>query len=172
MTLEEGFRILELPKTATFKEVRSAYRRLARIHHPDRHHQSGRAIHEAEESMKLLNAAFAAVAAALDPSRHPTSRPGTAAEHHASRAGRQTALSRFRALWRRGVRLDLGKDNLADYAFGAFILTLLVCAIVAAAQFARESRIWIPVLLFDLIAGIVYVIHGVWSFFPDPEDDP
>ena len=37
VSLEECYRLLELPETATAEEIRAAFRRLARQHHPDTH---------------------------------------------------------------------------------------------------------------------------------------
>lgn len=47
---------LNVPKTATEKEIKQAYRKLAREHHPDLH--QGKAKEEAEEKFKLINEAY------------------------------------------------------------------------------------------------------------------
>ena len=54
--IDEARRLLELGEAATLKEIKSAYRRLAHRHHPDKH--SGAAGDEAEETMKRLNWAY------------------------------------------------------------------------------------------------------------------
>lgn len=49
------YEVLGVPRTATEKEIKSAYRRLARKHHPDLHPQAERA--KAEERFKEINEA-------------------------------------------------------------------------------------------------------------------
>lgn len=52
--IEEARKLLALGDAASLKEIKGAYRRLARRHHPDRH---GRADQD-EEAMKRLNWAY------------------------------------------------------------------------------------------------------------------
>jgi len=54
--IDEARRVLGLGETATLKEIKSAYRRMASRHHPDKH--SGDAHAESEEMMKRLNWAY------------------------------------------------------------------------------------------------------------------
>ena len=54
--IDEARRLLGLGETATLKEIRSAYRKLASRHHPDKHSSDARA--ENEEIMKRLNRAY------------------------------------------------------------------------------------------------------------------
>jgi len=53
--IDEARRLLGLGEEATLKEIKSAYRRLAYRHHPDKH--SSTAGEETGETMKRLNAA-------------------------------------------------------------------------------------------------------------------
>ena len=53
--IDEARRVLGLGEAATLKEIRSAYRRLAHHHHPDKHDS---ATEENEEMMKNLNRAY------------------------------------------------------------------------------------------------------------------
>ena len=46
----------EVMRGVTLKEIKSAYRRLAHRHHPDKH--SGATAEETEEMMKRLNSAY------------------------------------------------------------------------------------------------------------------
>lgn len=50
------YEVLGIPKTASEKEIKQAYRKLARQHHPDLH--QGDAKTEAEEKFKLINEAY------------------------------------------------------------------------------------------------------------------
>ncbi|CUH96044.1 hypothetical protein P22_2132 [Propionispora sp. 2/2-37] len=50
------YEVLEVPKTASEKEIKQAYRKLAREYHPDLH--QGRTKTEAEEKFKLINEAY------------------------------------------------------------------------------------------------------------------
>ena len=52
--IDEARRLLGLGEAATLKEIKSAYRRLAHRHHPDRHGGG----EETEEAMKKLNWAY------------------------------------------------------------------------------------------------------------------
>ena len=49
-------KLLGLSESATLREIRAAYRRLANRYHPDKH--SGTSVDEAGETMKRLNAAY------------------------------------------------------------------------------------------------------------------
>ena len=53
--IDEARRLLGLGEAATLKEIRSAYRRLAHHHHPDKHDSPNE---ENEEMMKKLNRAY------------------------------------------------------------------------------------------------------------------
>ena len=53
--IDEARKLLGLGDTATLNEIKSAYRRLAHHHHPDKH-DSG--IEESNEMMKKLNQAY------------------------------------------------------------------------------------------------------------------
>ena len=50
------YEVLKVPQTASEKEIKQAYRKLARQHHPDLH--QGNAKTEAEEQFKLINEAY------------------------------------------------------------------------------------------------------------------
>lgn len=50
------YEVLKVPKTASEKEIKQAYRKLAREHHPDLH--QGEAKAAAEEKIKLINEAY------------------------------------------------------------------------------------------------------------------
>lgn len=50
------YEVLKVPKTASSKEIKQAYRKLAREHHPDLH--QGEAKAQAEEKFKLINEAY------------------------------------------------------------------------------------------------------------------
>ena len=54
--VDEARRLLGLGEAATLKEIKSAYRRMAFRHHPDKH--TGNAGAENEEIMKRLNWAY------------------------------------------------------------------------------------------------------------------
>lgn len=53
--IDEARKLLGLGEIATLKEIKAAYRRLAKIHHPDKHHgpDAGET-----EMMKRLNGAY------------------------------------------------------------------------------------------------------------------
>jgi len=50
------YEALGVPRTATEKEIKTAYRKLARQHHPDLH--QGDAKKAAEEKFKIINEAY------------------------------------------------------------------------------------------------------------------
>lgn len=60
MTLKQKksyyFKILGLPENSSFNEIKSRYRELAKIYHPDINHSEG-----AEEKFKEINEAFSAI---------------------------------------------------------------------------------------------------------------
>ena len=56
LEIDEARKILSLGDTATLKEIKATYRRLASHYHPDKHTASGLA--ETEEMMKRLNRAY------------------------------------------------------------------------------------------------------------------
>lgn len=53
--IDEARKLLGLSETATLKEIKSAYRKLAHHHHPDKH---GSATEDNDETMKALNRAY------------------------------------------------------------------------------------------------------------------
>jgi len=53
--INEARRLLGLGEATTLKEIKSAYRRLAHRHHPDKH---GSPTAESEQMMKKLNQAY------------------------------------------------------------------------------------------------------------------
>jgi DnaJ-class molecular chaperone len=53
--IDEARRVLKLGESATLREIKRAYRKLARRHHPD---INGNAIGENDEAMKKLNWAY------------------------------------------------------------------------------------------------------------------
>ncbi len=52
--MEDFYKILEVPKTATEEELKSAYRKLAKRYHPDAHPGD----QECEERFRLINEAY------------------------------------------------------------------------------------------------------------------
>ena len=55
LEVDEARKILGLGETATLKEIKSAYRRLARHYHPDQHNSE---VNQNHEAMKKLNRAY------------------------------------------------------------------------------------------------------------------
>ena len=53
--IDEARKILGLGKTATLREIKSSYRRLAHLHHPDKHSSINQ---KNAEKMKQLNRAY------------------------------------------------------------------------------------------------------------------
>jgi len=53
--VDEARKLLGLGRAATLKEIKSAYRRLAHNHHPDKHNGTGQ---ENDDMMKRLNLAY------------------------------------------------------------------------------------------------------------------
>ena len=64
--IDEARRLLELGDAATLREIRSAYKRLAQRHHPDKH---GGGADDAEV-MKRLNSAYKLLTAYCDEYRY------------------------------------------------------------------------------------------------------
>jgi len=58
MDLNQAFKVLEIKETASFSEVKRAYRDLASVWHPDRHSQNSRLLEKSLQKMKELNAAY------------------------------------------------------------------------------------------------------------------
>jgi DnaJ-class molecular chaperone len=55
LEIDEARRTLGLGETATLKEIKGAYRRLAHCYHPDQHNKGGE---RNQEAMKKLNWAY------------------------------------------------------------------------------------------------------------------
>lgn len=58
MDLSRAFEILEIDETASFSEIKQAYRDLASVWHPDLHSQNSRLSEKVLQKMKELNAAY------------------------------------------------------------------------------------------------------------------
>lgn len=74
------FDILGLPPGATAAEIRTRYRELARLYHPDLHAQNHVAEQDAEERMKQLNGAYQAAMEEALASSPPNAAKSPAAE--------------------------------------------------------------------------------------------
>ncbi len=95
------YEVLKVPKTATEKEIKQAYRKLAREHHPDLHQGSAKAA--AEEKFKLINEAYEVL----------------------SDAGKRAKYDRLGANWKAGDEFgagpaDAGGRTYAYYGPGEF----------------------------------------------------
>lgn len=64
MILDEAYRILEVPPTASDEEIRSAHRDLSKVWHPDRFASDASMRRKAEEKLKQINEALDAVESA------------------------------------------------------------------------------------------------------------
>jgi hypothetical protein len=58
LTLEQAFQILEVPPTATWDEVRQAYREMVKVWHPDRFHDDAKFQARATKKAQDINAAY------------------------------------------------------------------------------------------------------------------
>ena len=73
----QAYSVLEVEPGATSEEIRSAYRDLVKVWHPDRFPNDERLRKRAEEQTKLLNDAYAYLCSCLPPARAPQpSAPG------------------------------------------------------------------------------------------------
>lgn len=80
----DPFEVLGLPRTASVDQIRSAYRRLAQLYHPDRNGAGTPAVRErAEQKMKELNVAYDA----LVTGRYAVNRPGAGAVYRRTEEG-------------------------------------------------------------------------------------
>ncbi len=97
------YEILDLPRSATPEQIRTAYRILVQLHHPDRLRQANAQVRQyAEERLKRINEAYAVLS---DPARRKRydatqpeyneapDRPDEASGKHRRRPGRQGAGS-------------------------------------------------------------------------------
>lgn len=88
MSLEECYRVLELPNGATLVEAQAAYRKLVRVWHPDKFATSPDLKADAEAKLKKLNAAMEVLEDALQERSDPSeSSPGTFSESVNYRGG-------------------------------------------------------------------------------------
>ena len=85
--------VLEVEATASFEEIKQAYRDLVNVWHPDRFGHSPRLREKAERKLKRINLAFSRLTSAMLCAPHPA--PGTppppgsrAPRSHAASAGR------------------------------------------------------------------------------------
>lgn len=67
MSIEEAYAVLELPTTASKKDIQDAYVRLISEHHPD-HKKTQKAKKEATQKSEVLNKAYDIL---MDPNRPP-----------------------------------------------------------------------------------------------------
>ena len=64
MLLDEAYRILEIPPSASDDEIRASHRDLAKVWHPDRFGNDAGMQRKAEEKLKLINEALECVQSA------------------------------------------------------------------------------------------------------------
>jgi len=76
--MDEYFKVLDLYPDASIDDVKSAYRDLAQIWHPDRHNHNPRLRAKAEERFKAINEAYQAIISET-PQRRRTRPPGSTA---------------------------------------------------------------------------------------------
>lgn len=58
LTLEQAFQILEVPSTATWEDVRQAYREMVKVWHPDRFQEDAKFQARATKKIQDINAAY------------------------------------------------------------------------------------------------------------------
>ena len=78
MFLDEAFRILEIPPSATDDEIRSAHRDLTKVWHPDRFGNDAAMQRKAEEKLKQINEALEVIQSARAGRRTRWAPPGAA----------------------------------------------------------------------------------------------
>lgn len=64
MLLDEAYRILEVPPTASDEEIKAAHRDLSKVWHPDRFANDASVRRRAEEKLKQINEALVTVQSA------------------------------------------------------------------------------------------------------------
>jgi curved DNA-binding protein CbpA len=69
--IRKHYDTLELEPGATLKEVKTAYRELAQMNHPDKHGHNPKLHARATAKMKALNAAYQSVIAHLETNSPP-----------------------------------------------------------------------------------------------------
>lgn len=90
MLLDEAYRILEVPPTASDEEIKAAHRDLSKVWHPDRFANDASVRRKAEEKLKRINEALAVVQSARGGTRTRWSPPG--APQGAASAARATLM--------------------------------------------------------------------------------
>lgn len=104
--LERYYRILGIAPDAALSDVKSAYRKLVRQWHPDRHSHAPHMLKLAEETLKDANHAYREIVshlAATDALTEP--RDNAVKQHHAGSGRRHRTVSAVAAIVRSGKRL-------------------------------------------------------------------
>jgi hypothetical protein len=147
--------ILQLPSRASIADIKTAYRRQARKHHPDRlYNASPQAQVAAEERMKAINAAFVDALAAMS-----VTAPTNADERqHASARDLRQPKKHFASKW-------VAVSGRPPYAVSR------VAVLQKPRRFARRTVLRIAGLL---ILGVIsrYVVGFVMSLSPTLANDP
>lgn len=161
----EAYRVLGLQPGASRREVKQAYRRLAREHHPDFVQLDPDAARSAEAMMKRINTAYSVIERSCGPGRTALHR-----EEPPDVDPADGVLVRFR--WIRDFRATVFGDDLGDYAMGAFVGLIFVSGVVFSVWSTLESvsNLWwsIPYSLLVLSS----IVELVRSFLPDAPSRP
>lgn len=88
---KDYYKVLGLPRDADELQIKAAYRRMVKIHHPDKAHKQGITKEEAEKKMGAVNEAYEVLSnpelkarfdRGDDPNDHESARQGNPFQHH------------------------------------------------------------------------------------------
>src|SRR5688500_3533692 len=92
MLLDEAYRILEVPPTASDEEIKVAHRDLSKVWHPDRFANDASVRRKAEEKLKQINEALVTIESARGGRRTRWSPPPPRMPHRAANGARAIFL--------------------------------------------------------------------------------
>lgn len=151
----EAYALLEVEYSADPLSIRQAYRRLARLHHPDRHAAGSVELEQATDRMRALNRAYELARDA--PLSHHRVSTGSDPDRPWDESELDEAL--------RLARLD----RAISFAFGLFMilgaglfLQLVLPAFFGDVPVGPVSFAWIPVALLYVLVARMPVYAYVW----------
>jgi curved DNA-binding protein CbpA len=161
--MDNPYAILGVSRTASSSEIKSAYRRLARLYHPDVNTSP-----EATEQFALINDAYRILSdreRRREYDARTTRQLQVKAAHLARRTNYEQKSERILADWLKRERYESLQRGQAIYTTVTLFLSTFLVSMTRPAIFESTGPVWRIVLLVLFALGVWNLFGGLKSYF-------